>query len=345
MKNKILNLVRENIQKLAPYTSARDENSSKEGVFLDANENPFGSYNRYPDPQQLSLTKRLAEIKGVSESNIFLGNGSDEIIDLAFRIFCEPQQDKALTFTPTYGMYEVAANIHDVELIQLPLNERFQIDRTNLEPYFMDSSLKLIFICSPNNPTGNLLNAEDLEFILQNFQGIVIVDEAYIDFCPDASMVKNLSENPNLIICQTLSKAWGLAGLRIGIGIMNPEIIIYFNKVKAPYNISSANQELALEILNNEEKYHKNVKKILSEKEILIRELETLKIVRKIYPSDANFLLLELDNADKTYSQLIEQKIIVRNRNTVIKNCVRITVGSSDENKELITALKLISND
>ena len=344
MRNSIKDLVRKNILNLAPYSSARDEYEGTEGVFLDANENPFGSYNRYPDPQQSKLKGRLAEIKNVKASQIFLGNGSDEVIDLAFRIFCEPNIDKALTFTPTYGMYEVSANINSVELIKVPLNSDFQIDRNSVQPYFLDENLKLIFICSPNNPSGNLIQSEDIEFILENFNGIVIIDEAYVDFCPEATFAEKLVQYPNLIISQTLSKAWGLAGLRLGIALMNEELLSFYNKVKAPYNISSVNQQVALETSNKTEEFQKNVETILTEKSRLIQELQLLKIVKKIYPSDANFLLVEVENANEIYSQLIAQQIIIRNRNSVVENCVRITIGTLTENKKLIEALKTLSN-
>ncbi len=345
MKSKVQQFVRKNIQALAPYSSARDEYSGKEGIFLDANENPFGVYNRYPDPYQPALKEKLAQIKNTSADQIFIGNGSDEAIDLAFRIFCEPGQDKALTFVPTYGMYEVSANINDVELIKLPLNEEFQIDRNLLQPFFSDKNLKLIFICSPNNPTGNLLRTGDIEFILKNFNGIVLIDEAYIDFCDQPSFIKKISEYPNLIVIQTLSKAWGLAGIRLGIGYMNEEILSYFNRVKAPYNISTVNQQTALDILNKEQDYRQKVKDILAEKEQLIQNLTCVKGILTIYPSDANFLLVEVENADELYEKLIARKIIIRNRNSVIKNCVRISVGTSGENEQLLNALKEFRND
>ncbi len=341
----ITQLIRKNILNLAPYSSAREEYTGKEGVFLDANENPFGTYNRYPDPYQSALKQRLSEIKNISPNQIFIGNGSDEVIDIAFRIFCEPNKDKAFTFSPSYGMYEVSANINAVELIELSLDADFQIDRKAVEPYFSDTNLKLIFICSPNNPSGNLLKSEDIEFILQNFKGIVIVDEAYIDFCDQPSFLKKIRKYPNLIVSQTLSKAWGLAGIRLGIAYMNENILSYYNKVKAPYNVSSINQKTALETLNNIGKYEQKRNEILSEKIKLISELQNLKIVRKIYPSDANFLLIEVDSANELYDWLIEKQIIIRNRNSVISNCVRITVGTQEENQRLIDELKQLSND
>lgn len=345
MKSNIQKLVRKNILNLAPYSSARDEYTGKKGIFLDANENPFGDYNRYPDPDQTKLKDRLSEIKKVNSKNIFLGNGSDEVIDLAFRIFCEPYQDKALTFTPTYGMYEVSANINAVELIKLPLNAEFQIDTKTIEPFFSDENLKLIFICSPNNPSGNTIKTDDIKYILENFQGIVIVDEAYVDFSDHDSFIKQLKNYPNLIISQTLSKAWGLAGLRLGIAVMNEEILSYYKKVKSPYNISSINQKVALLVLKDQGEFQKNVDIILEQKSKLIKGLQTLKIVQKIYPSDANFILVEVDNANDVYSELISKQIVIRNRDSVVKNCIRITVGTQDENAKLLNALKLISND
>lgn len=345
MKSNIQKLVRKNILNLAPYSSARDEYQGKEGVLLDANENPFGNYNRYPDPNQTELKSCLAKIKNVDANMIFLGNGSDEVIDLAFRIFCEPNQDKALTFTPTYGMYDVLANINSVELIKLPLNSEFQIDKSTIEPYFSDENLKLIFICSPNNPTANLIDTDDIKFLLQNFNGIVIIDEAYIDFSEQESFIQQLENYPNAIISQTLSKAWGLAGLRLGIAVMNEDILSYYKKVKSPYNISSQNQKVALQVLSDEKEFQINLKRILQQKSTLIHDLQRCKFVRKIYPSDANFLLVEVVNANEVYSELISKQIIIRNRDTLIKNCIRITVGSEGENQKLLNALKQISDD
>ncbi len=344
MNKNITLFIRKNILNLAPYSSAKEEYAGKEGVFLDANENPFGIYNRYPDPYQSVLKQKLSEIKNISTNQIFIGNGSDEVIDIAFRIFCEPNQDKVLTFSPTYGMYEVSASINAVELINLSLDTDFQIDRNTIEPYFSDPDLKLIFICSPNNPTGNLLNPGDIEFILQNFNGIVIVDEAYIDFCNQPSFLEKIEKYPNLIVSQTLSKAWGLAGIRLGIAYMDENILSYYNKVKAPYNVSSINQKIALDTLNNFNEYEQKRNEILSEKIKLTNELKALKIVRKVYPSDANFLLIEVHNANELYNQLIEKQIIIRNRSSVIQNCVRITVGTQEENKRLLMEFKKISN-
>lgn len=344
MNSNITKLFRKNILELSPYSSAREEFSGNEGVFLDANENPYGVYNRYPDPYQTQLKQKLAEIKNCNVNQIFIGNGSDEVIDLAFRIFCEPNLDKALTFSPTYGMYQVSAEINAVELIQIPLNNDFQIDRKNVENYFNDKNLKLIFICSPNNPTGNLLNVDDIEFILHNFKGIVMIDEAYIDFANQNSFIEKLKIYPNLIVIQTLSKAWGLAGIRLGIALMNEEILAFYNKIKSPYNISSVNQEMALKSLNQLEDFHSNRKEILSERTKITDQLKQLKSIKKIYPTDTNFILIEVQNADKLYQKLVKKQIIIRNRNSAIPNCVRITIGTPEENQKLINELKAIDN-
>lgn len=343
MKNfNLENLVRPNILKLKPYSSARDEYKGSTGVFLDANENPFGTLNRYPDPYQKEVKEKLSALKSIPVSQIFLGNGSDEVIDLVFRIFCTPGRDKALVFTPTYGMYEVSANINDTELLQLPLNSDFQIDKESIIPFLTDENLKLIFICSPNNPTGNSI--ENVDFILENFNGIVFVDEAYIDFSTQKSWVEKLSQYPNLIISQTFSKARGLAAVRVGIAYSSPEIIALFNKTKPPYNVSQLNQEAALIALLDAKKYQSEIKTILAEKERLEKEFLQLSLIKKIYPSDANFILVEVNDADGIYNNLVQQKIITRNRNSVIAGCIRITIGTTEENNQLIAALKAYKN-
>jgi len=336
------NIVRSNIWNLKPYSSARDEFSGNEGVFLDANENPFGELNRYPDPYQKELKQKLAELKKVNVNNIFVGNGSDEVIDLAFRIFCNPGIDKALTFSPTYGMYGISAAINNVELINIPLNKEFQIDLNKVKPYLSDSSIKLIFICSPNNPTGNLMSQSDIIFILNHFHGIVIIDEAYIDFAEGESLINLIGQYKNLIVSQTLSKAWGLAAARVGLAYANEEIISLYNKVKPPYNVSKLNQKAALQALFNPIKFQENLKLIQIEKKRLKNNLQQLGLIKKIHPSDANFFLVEVENADALYHDLVNKKIIVRNRNNQIANCIRITIGSKEENKKLITALKNI---
>lgn len=332
--------VRENIYKLKAYSTARGEFSGKEGVFLDANENPFGKFNRYPDPYQQELKAKLSGVKSVAVENIFIGNGSDEVIDLAYRIFCNPGKDKALTFTPTYGMYEVSAQVNEVELISLRLDFAFQIDFEVLDLYLKDENLKLIFICSPNNPTGNTINKIDK--VLERFKGIVFVDEAYFDFSKSDSWISKLKSYPNLIVSQTFSKAWGLASARVGVAYANADIISIFNKVKAPYNVSSLNQRAAIDALNNYPEFEKTRDLILKQKKILEKNLLAIQTVKKIYPSDANFILIEVEDANNVYTELVNRKVITRNRNTLVKNCIRITVGNAEENKQLITALKEI---
>jgi histidinol-phosphate aminotransferase len=340
----IQNFVRKNILSLKPYSSARDEFEGENGVFLDANENPFGEMNRYPDPYQRIIKEKLSKLNQISTDNIFLGNGSDEVIDLAFRIFCEPKKDKVLTFWPTYGMYEVSANINDVEIINLDLNEDFQIDLESLKPYFEDENLKIIFICSPNNPTGNSI--QNIEYILENFNGIVFIDEAYIDFSPEESFRNQIKNYPNLIVSQTFSKAWGMASVRVGIAYASHEIIKFYNKVKPPYNISQLSQDAILNTLNDEKlnQVSENIEIILKEKKNLIENLEKLNLVKKIFPSDTNFILMEVEKANEIYQKLVNANVIVRNRNSIIKNCLRITVGSPEENLKLINELQKIES-
>ena len=339
-KSEIINLVRRNILSLKPYSSARDEFSGSDGAFLDANENPFGVLNRYPDPHQKELKDKLSELKSVPVSNIFVGNGSDEVIDLTFRIFCNPGKDKALTFNPTYGMYEVSAEINEVELNKVPLNASFQIDFNALENYLSDKNLKLIFICSPNNPTANSL--ENIEKVLQRFNGIVIVDEAYIDFSKASSFLPQIDQYPNLVVMQTFSKAWGLAAARVGMAYSNDLIISFYNKVKPPYNVSDPNQKAALRALEDKAGFEKRKSIILEQRTWLQNQLTDLAVVIKIYPSDANFLLVEMTDANRIYNKLVNQKVITRNRHSVVENCIRITVGSPDENQILVDALKKI---
>ncbi len=334
-------LVRKNILELKPYSSARDEFSGKEGVFLDANENPFGDLNRYPDPQQKALKNKLSEIKGISAEQIFIGNGSDEIIDILFRVFCNPGRDKALTFSPTYGMYEVSAAINEIELIKIPLNDQFQIDFEAAEPLFDLANLKLIFICSPNNPTGNTIR--DLDRVLANFKGIVVIDEAYIDFSENESYLSQIEKYPNLIVLQTLSKAWGLAAARVGVAYTNTKIIALLNKVKPPYNISQLNQQAASQAIGNREVFEQQKALILAQKEILQTQLLALPTVKKVYPSDTNFLLVEVNDADKIYEELVKKQVITRKRNKEVANCIRITVGSPEENQQLIRAFQSIT--
>lgn len=332
-------LIRPNIKALKPYSSARKEYTGTKGVFLDANENPYGTLNRYPDPLQRKLKDELATLKGVSEDCIFIGNGSDEVIDLALRIFCNPGVDKALTFSPSYGMYDVSSAINDVELIKLSLNDRFQINRESVEPYLNDPTVKLIFVCSPNNPTGNCFEEADIRFLLERFSGIVIVDEAYADFSEEESWVDRIIDYPNLVVSQTFSKAWGLAAARVGMAFTNTKIIELYNRVKSPYNVSKLNQEAALTALDNREEYQRQIHRIKKEKQALINQLNQLEFVEHIYPSDANFVLLKVDNATEKYQYLIQNQVIVRNRNKLVENCIRITVGTKEENEALLNTL------
>lgn len=342
MKIDINKLVRQNILNMKPYSSARDEFSGTEGVFLDANENPNGNYNRYPDPHQTELKSVLGKVKSVAPENIFLGNGSDEVIDLIFRAFANPGKDKVIVCPPTYGMYEVSANINDVEIVNIPLLPDFQLDRqTIFESIEQNPAVKLIFICSPNNPTGNLL--EGIEEIIEKFNGIVVVDEAYIDFSPESSKAQAVLQYNNLIVLQTLSKAWGLAGVRVGFAFAQSEIIALLNKIKPPYNISTLNQQQALSRLLLTEEFEAERNDILAERERLQKELLQLPIVKQIYPSSANFLLVEVSDANNVYNSLVTKNVIVRNRHSVIKNCIRITVGTKEENDKLLTELKEIS--
>lgn len=336
-------LVRENVKRLTPYSSARDDYKGLTGVFLDANENPFGSLNRYPDPHQQKLKAAICRIKGVDEKSVFLGNGSDEIIDLSFRIFCNPGVDKTLIFPPTYGMYEVSASINDVEVNKVPLNDKFQINIREVEPFLKDETVKLIFICSPNNPTANCMNPDDIEYIIQSFGGMILIDEAYSDFCDQPSFIDKIGRYPNLIVMQTFSKALGLAGVRIGMAFSDPSVISYFNRIKPPYNISTVNQVAALQKLADIDTSKNQVAEIIKERERLSSDLKDLNIADQIYPSDANFLLVKVKDANYIYNYLVNNKIIVRNRSSLVPGCLRITVGSRKENDKLIAALKRIT--
>jgi len=342
-------LLRENIKKLVPYSSARDEFKGDAKVFLDANENSLGSpltkwYNRYPDPLQWKVKEAISKIKGVPPQHIFIGHGSDECIDVLFRSFCEPGKDNIIINPPTYGMYEVSANINDIEIRRATLLDDFQIDLVHLEN-LVDENTKIIWICSPNNPTANSMNREDVEIVLNNFNGLVVIDEAYINFSRHKSFIQELSEYPNLVVMQTFSKAWGLAGLRLGMAFASEAIIGVCNKVKPPYNINQATQELALTALEEVEQVNDMIRTIVSMREELIKELVALPIVKKVYPSDANFLLVKVIDANKIYDYLLQHEIVVRNRSKVelCEGCLRITVGTENENKELITALQQFS--
>ena len=318
-------------------------------MYLDANENSFGSpldvnYNRYPDPIQFKVKQRLSEIKGVPPGNIFLGNGSDEAIDILFRAFCRPGVDNVITLPPTYGMYEVSANINDVEVRKIKLTLDYQLDMEGIAEA-IDENTKIIFICSPNNPTGNSINRADIETILANFQGLVVIDEAYINYSRQKTFIQELTEYANLVVLHTLSKAWGLAGLRLGMAFASKEIIEVFNKVKPPYNINEASQRIALEALQNVEQINNWIKLTVSEREKLINDLGKLELVLKIFPSDANFILIKTIDAKGIYDHLVNNGIIVRDRSKVelCEGSLRITVGTPDENKTLITNLKNFS--
>ena len=334
----INNLIRKNIRELLPYSSARDEYKSNQGIFLDANENPFGKLNRYPDPYQWRLKQILSSQKKLTVKNILIGNGSDEIIDLVQRVFCEPNQDKIIICPPTYGMYEIYANINNVEVISIPLTDDFQLNTKAI----MAQNAKILYLCSPNNPTGNAL--ENLEYIIENFNGIVFLDEAYIDFSESPSLVSKINQYPNLIVSQTFSKARGLAAARVGIAYANEAIIAVMNKVKPPYNVSQLNQEAAVLALADEANFKSNVALIKVEREKLKNALLELDFVVKIYPSEANFLLVEMQNATEIYSNLIEQQIITRNRSSVVENTIRITIGTPRENQQLMYALQLLES-
>lgn len=341
-------LVREKIKNLVPYSSARSEFRGKASVYLDANENSAGSpllakYNRYPDPYQPGLKNKISRLKNIAEEKLFLGNGSDEIIDLLFRIFCNPGKDQAIIFPPTYGMYRVCADINDVSIIESALTPGFQPDLTAtvnaITPF-----TKLIFICSPNNPTGNSIDRTFIKSLLNAFQGLVVVDEAYIDFSQQHSLLNELKDNQNLVVIQTLSKAWGLAGLRLGMAFASEKIISLLNKVKFPYNISSASQQLVSEALDNEKWVQNYIRQTLAQREKLKTALEKIHSVQTVFPSDANFVLVRIKNARTVYSKLADQGVIVRDRSQVelCNDCLRITVGTAEENKLLIEILEKI---
>lgn len=337
-------LLRNNIKALKPYSSARDEFSGEADVYLDANENPFNKpYNRYPDPLQWAVKEKIAAIKNIAPEKIFLGNGSDEPIDIIFRAFCEPGVDNMVSIDPTYGMYQVAADINNVEVRKVKLDENFGfsaqklLDATNIYT-------KVIFVCSPNNPTANLLDKSEMVKLLTDFDGLVVVDEAYIDFAPESSLLPQLDNYENLIILQTFSKAWGMAGIRLGMAFAQPEIIRIFNKVKYPYNINILTQKKALKLLDNYQEKEEWVKTILEERGKMVKKLFKLPFVQVVYPSDANFILVKMNDARGIYEYLTEQKIIVRDRSkiTLCDDCLRITIGSPKENKKLRKALNAL---
>ncbi len=343
----ILDLVRENIKSLKPYSSARDEYkdaTSEEMIFLDANENPFeNGVNRYPDPQQNSVKDLLAEIKKVDKKNILLGNGSDEVLDLIFRAFCEPNKDNIITLPPTYGMYDVLANINAIENKRVLLTEDFQpkVDQI-LEA--VNTNSKILFLCSPNNPSGNSFSSESIEKLLNSFKGLVVIDEAYIDFSEQKSWIERLEEFPNLVITQTLSKAYGLAGIRLGVCYASEEIISILNNIKPPYNVNELTQQKAVERLLKIESVEKEVSEIMNQRNLLLEALKEIDFINTIYPTDCNFVLVKVDDATKRYNQLISKGIVIRNRTTqpLCENCLRFTIGTERENKKLLQVLKEI---
>ncbi len=347
------NILRENIKKLVPYSSARDEYKGKEGVFLDANENSFGAplsngsqfcegMNRYPDPLQLDVKRKLSKIKGLPVQNIFLGNGSDEAIDILFRAFCDPQKDNVIICPPTYGMYEVSANINDVNVIKIPLlPESFQLDEISILKAINENT-KIIFICCPNNPTGNGVSQNTIKVLLEKFKGVVVIDEAYINFASYRSLIPELLNYPNLVILQTLSKAWGLAGLRVGMAFASEVIVDVFNKIKPPYNINIVSQKIVLEALDNVQQVNEWIKKIVEDREKLSLDISRLSFVRKVYKSEANFILVKVDDAKALYNYLTLNQIVIRDRSrvTLCEGCLRITVGTGGENALVLEKLR-----
>ncbi len=338
----IQNLIRENIKALTPYSSARDEFTEVADVYLDANENPFDNgYNRYPDPYQKSVKERLSQIKGVPAKNILLGNGSDEILDLIYRAFCEPKIDNVVSHNPSYGMYPVLAGINNVALRKVNLEEGFQLNAQTMIDA-SDENTKVFFICSPNNPSGNLLGKMEILKLLELKRGLVVIDEAYIDFSTEDSWIQALNKYENLVVCQTLSKAWGLAGIRVGMCFASEEIITVLNAIKPPYNVNELSQKTALQALNDEESFKQNLGTILEEKTKLEAALRSISSIKQIFPSDSNFILVRVANAGDLYNFLLKRKIIVRNRSKeyLCENCLRLTVGTPEENKKLIEGLR-----
>ena len=337
-------LVRNNIKTMSSYSSARDDfknDFDKKLIYLDANESPFDSgINRYPDNKQTELKKVVSNIKNININQIVFGNGTDEILDLIVRVFCNPNKDKIITLPPTYGMYDVIAKTNGVENIEIPLKSDFSIDKNEILK-LSSSSIKILFLCSPNNPTGNSFDTNDLTDLIKGFNGVVVVDEAYIDFSSKQSLISLINDNNNLIITQTMSKAYGMAGIRLGMGFSNQKIINYLNKIKPPYNINVLTERKALKELNNIDEIKKNIDLVLNQRKLLISCLEKLDFIDKIYKSDSNFLLVKVDNADLRYNQLLKNGIIVRNRSNqpLCQNCLRITIGTENENKSLIKIL------
>ena len=337
-------LVRNNVKNMSSYSSARDDFKNefdKKLIYLDANESPFyNAINRYPDNKHTELKKVVSDIKNVNVNQVVFGNGTDEILDLVVRVFCNPNEDKIITLPPTYGMYDVIAKTNGVENIEIPLKSDFSFDKNEILQ-LNSANTKILFLCSPNNPTGNSFDTNDLIELITGFKGIVVVDEAYIDFSSKKSLISLINDNNNLIITQTMSKAYGMAGIRLGMGFSNQKIINYLNKIKPPYNINVLTERKALEELNKIDEFKKNIDLVLNQRNLLVSSLEKLDFIEKIYKSDANFLLVKVDNADSRYNQLSEKGIIVRNRSNqyLCQNCLRITIGTENENKSLIKTL------
>lgn len=331
-------LVRENILKLKPYISFRDHNEFNEPTFLDANESPFGEWNRYPDSTQRKLKNSLASLKNLSSEQIAIGNGSDELIDLIIKIFCEPKKDSILMMNPSFAMYGFYATINENKVLPLDLDENFEIVKEDFLTIIKEESLKVFFLCSPNNPTGN--STEDIEFYLQNFNGIVVVDEAYIEFSGKKSSIELLAQYPNLIVLQTFSKAWGIAGARVGVAYASEEIIQLINTVKAPYNVNALSQELILKALEDDDKLKKNVNDIIAEREWLQNQFNGIECITKVFPTDANFFLIQMKDIEKVYTKMLEQEILTSRRDPAISGCIRINVGNRQENEKLVNLLK-----
>lgn len=338
--NSIKTLVRQNILQLQPYISFRDHNEFRSPVFLDANESPFGECNRYPDSTQKKLKNHLAELKKVSPSQMAIGNGSDELIDLIIKIFCEPKKDSILMMNPSFAMYGFYATINENRVLKLDLNEDFEIIKEDFLNSIKEESLKVFFLCSPNNPTGN--SVEDIEFYLQNFNGIVVVDEAYIEFSGKKSSLELLDKYPNLIVLQTFSKAWGIAGARVGMAYASEEIITLINTVKAPYNVNVLSQELILKSLGEEGRLTENVNKILEERTWLQEQFKGIECIEKVFPTDANFFLIAMKNIEQIYAEMLDKEILTSRRDPAIPGCIRINVGNRQENEKLIDLLKNI---
>ena len=345
MNEELEKLLRNNLKNRQPYTSARDEFKLPAEIFLDANENPFETgMNRYPDPHQNKLKEKIAEVRGVQKENVFIGNGSDEVLDLLFRAFCEPREDNVIITPPTYGMYETLAEINDVQCRKAPLNEVFRLS-AEVVLQQADDHTKIIFLCSPNNPTGNTLDENEIERLFNETVALIVIDEAYIDFSTKNSFLKRLDQYPRLAVVQTLSKAWGLAGLRLGLGFASKEIVLILDGIKPPYNVNTYSQQKAMESLGNPEETARKIAVLQKEKEKMRKALEQLPGVSRIFPSDTNFLLVEIKNATKIYQELINKGIVLRNRSGMLycKECLRITIGTPEENKRLLDELTKLS--